>query len=317
MNTKKYISLLSIIAFLSITLILIMVFKDKGYKLPKLSKINSEITQIEISRGEEGIIVIKKENSEWIINEKYKADNNTLSQMIKALTKSEISDIISRGDENSILKYELNNSNTLTVKAINSQGKEVRNFSLGTKATLPYQTYGQIKKDKNVYLLTSDVNLRDLFETTEYNLRNKVLFNINSVDITKLIIAKPKDLTFSLTRMTNKESEITNIQTVPYYYEAEYTDSNKKEIAADKAFGQLSALSSINANGFLDENFPETEVNLDIHINYNETNSVSYTISYPIDGKYEVRLDRDPVRYYLDENKVNRIINSITALRKQ
>ena len=103
---KKYTILSSIILILIIILVSIMLLKNKGYSLPKLKVINSDIQEIIINRNSNENISIKydKNKEKWIINNKYNADTMIVENIINALKSVQPIEIVSRGDKDSIQK---------------------------------------------------------------------------------------------------------------------------------------------------------------------------------------------------------------------
>ena len=172
--TKKYITLSSIIVVLIIILIATMFLKNRGYSLPTLKAINSNISEIIVNRGLNETISIKYKDNNWIINDKYNADDALIDSMTNALNNIQPVEIVSRGDDDTISKYKLSDEEVLSVKALDSSSKEVRNIKFGMKSTFGNSVYGKIDNDKNIYLLGNTAsNPKDIFDKTQNDLINK------------------------------------------------------------------------------------------------------------------------------------------------
>ena len=70
---KKYIILSSIVVVLAIILILTVTLKNKGYSLPQFKTINTQLSEITITRNGNETITIKFNDNKWTVNDKYNA----------------------------------------------------------------------------------------------------------------------------------------------------------------------------------------------------------------------------------------------------
>ena len=133
---KKYIILSSIVAVLAIILILTITFtlKNKGYSLPQFKAINTQLSEITITRNGNETITIKFNDNKWIINDKYNANINAVESITNAFNNIQPVELLSRGNTEILDKYSLTDNEALIVKAKDSSSKEVRNIRFGMKA---------------------------------------------------------------------------------------------------------------------------------------------------------------------------------------
>jgi len=306
---KKYIVLISIIVVLSLSLILTVLFKDKGYAIPNLKTIKTDIVNIEITKAGETIKISKKDGT-WFINDEYNANQNAVSNMVYSINSMTINDLVSRGDDDTLSRYSLDSENVLSVIAFNDKNKEVRNFSVGSKGDVGYQVYGQIYGDKNIYTISSDNNLRDLFDKDIDSLRNRtitsiIVGNINNVDITK------ESTTYVLNKVSPETPPSTNDAPIPSYWVA--TWNNNETIDAPLMSGVLYALANIEANGFLNLDTEKTNTLYEISIMSTEDeNPLAFTLfDANNENNYEISLAGDNTRYFISEEVAKRIIDNV------
>lgn len=305
---KKYIILISIIVLLSISLILTILFKDKGFSIPSLKAIDGNIVNIEITKAGKTIKVSKKDGI-WLINDEYNANQGMADNMESSIKNISISDIVSRGDTNTISRYSLDSSNVITVFAFDDKNKEVRNLSIGSKAQTDYQVYAQIDKDKYIYIVASDSNLRDLFDKNINDLRHKTITSTIAGNIKHLGITKD-NTAYSLNKISPKTTS-TNEIPLPSYWQANW--NNNESIENTLVLDILYAVSNIEAEGFLNSN-NKTNILYEITMTPSEVENspISITLFSPnSENQYEVSLVGDPTRYFVTEQVAKRIINNI------
>ena len=291
-TTKKYAILSSIIIILAIILVLTIFLKNRGYSLPTLKAINSEITEIRINRGtnETAFIIIKLEDGKWTVNEKYNADLNIVASMTNALNSIQPVEIISRGyaEAEDREKYKLLDDESLNVIAIDDSSKEARNIRFGMKSTLGNNVYSQIDKDKNIYLLGNlSSNPKDIFDKTEDDIINKTISSIRNDSINKIIISyNNKDYTLE------KSEDATN-----------WIKDNNSNININDLYGQVYTIANLKADGVIKEDLNKNSVLYKIEISA-DSNTLSYEIlnkNNNTNNNYEVSLENDNNRYYITD----------------
>ncbi|WP_295160792.1 DUF4340 domain-containing protein [uncultured Brachyspira sp.] len=300
--TKKYITLSSVIAVLIIILAAVSFFKNKGYSLPVLKKINSNISEIIINRGANETILIKYDGNKWTVNNKYNADNSLIESMTNTLSIIQPIEIVSRGDDNSSAKYKLSDDEALTVQAFDNSSKEIRNIKFGMKSAFGNSVYSKINNDKNIYLLgNSSSNPKDIFDKTENDLINKTISKIRNDDIEKIIIDDNNN-TYALERDNNNWLKTWN----------------NTEVKANDIYSSIFDLSNLNADGVItNENIKENNMLYKINIQSYSNDNISYEVLNNTDsGKYEIIRTNDNNRYYIDERSFSNFMQSVNNIIK-
>lgn len=298
--TKKYITLSSIIVILIIILIAITFMKNRGYSLPELKKINSNISEITIKRGANETISIKYNDNKWTVNDKYNADDNLLTSITNALSTIQPIEIVSRGDDNSISKYKLSNEESLTVSALDNSSKEVRNIKFGMKSTFGNSVYAKINNDNNIYLLgNTSTNPKDIFDKTENDLINKTISQIRNDDIEQITIEYNNN-SYTLSKNTND----TNNTWIKNW--------NNNTVQGNDIYTSVFTLANLNADGLITNDNINKNTSL-YKINIQALNgNISYEVLNKLDdNNYEIANNNDNNRYYMTENSFNSFKESI------
>ena len=305
MINKKYITLISIIIILTIILTITIFLKNKGYSLPNLKAINSNITEIKINRADKENISIKLTDNKWTVSDKYNADNSLIESMTNVLYNIQPVEIVSRGDAEALQKYKLSDDEILTVTVLDNSSKEIRNIKFGMKSTIGNTVYGQIANDKNIYLLgNTSSNPKDIFDKTESDFINKTISSIRHDNIQKITIEYNNN---SYTLEKSKDDENSWIKTW-----------NNNSISVNDAYSSVFAMANLKADGLIeDNNMAKNQYLYKISIQTSEGSTLSYSILNKMnDGNYEITLDNDSNRYYLSDSAFNNLeesINKITA----
>ena len=303
--TKKYITLSSIIVVLIIILIATMFLKNRGYSLPTLKAINSNISEIIVNRGLNETISIKYKDNNWIINDKYNADAALIDSMTNALNNIQPVEIVSRGDDDTISKYKLSDEEVLSVKALDSSSKEVRNIKFGMKSTFGNSVYGKIDNDKNIYLLGNTAsNPKDIFDKTQNDLINKTISKIRNDEIDSITIEYNNN-SYTLERQKND----TNNNWVKTW--------NNNTVKGNDVYTSIFTLANLNADGIITNESINKNASL-YKINIQSTNNnMTYEILNKLDdNNYEIVKNNDNNRYYMTENSFNTFIEAINYIIK-
>ena len=280
---KKYAILSSIIVILAVILVLTVLLKNRGYSLPTLKAINSNISEIKINRGTNETLSIKLNEGKWILNEEYIADSDIIESMTNALNLIKPVEIISRGEDDKE-KYKLLDEELLTVIAIDNSLKELRNIKFGMKATLGNNVYAQIDKDKNIYLLGNlSSNPKDIFDKSEDDIINKTISSIRNDKINKITVSyNNKDYTL-------EKSESTNWLKV----------WNNSTVKVDDLYSPIYTIANFKADGLIRENLDKNLALYKIEI-FADNDFVLYEILNK-NNNYEVSLSNDNNRYYIND----------------
>lgn len=303
--TKKYITLSSIIVVLIIILIATMFLKNRGYSLPTLKAINSNISEIIVNRGLNETISIKYKDNNWIINDKYNADAALIDSMTNALNNIQPVEIVSRGDDDTISKYKLSDEEVLSVKALDSSSKEVRNIKFGMKSTFGNSVYGKIDNDKNIYLLGNTAsNPKDIFDKTQNDLINKTISKIRNDEIDSITIEYNNN-SYTLERQKND----TNNNWIKTW--------NNNTVKGNDVYTSIFTLANLNADGIITNESINKNASL-YKINIQSTNNnMTYEILNKLDdNNYEIVKNNDNNRYYMTENSFNTFIEAINYIIK-
>ena len=297
-TTKKYAILLSIIIILSVILVLTILLKNRGYSLPTLKAINSNISEIKINRGTNETLSIKLNEGKWILNEEYIADSDIIESMTNALNLIKPVEIISRGEDDKE-KYKLLDEELLTVIAIDNSLKELRNIKFGMKATLGNNVYAQIDKDKNIYLLGNlSSNPKDIFDKSEDDIINKTISSIRNDKINKITVSyNNKDYTL-------EKSESTNWLKV----------WNNSTVKVDDLYSPIYTIANFKADGLIRENLDKNLALYKIEI-FADNDFVLYEILNK-NNNYEVSLSNDNNRYYINDATFSNLKEAIDNIIK-
>lgn len=295
---KKYAILSSIIIILAVILVLTILLKNRGYSLPTLKAINSNISEIKINRGTNETLSIKLNEGKWILNEEYIADSDIIESMTNALNLIKPVEIISRGEDDKE-KYKLLDEELLTVIAIDNSLKELRNIKFGMKATLGNNVYAQIDKDKNIYLLGNlSSNPKDIFDKSEDDIINKTISSIRNDKINKITVSyNNKDYTL-------EKSESTNWLKV----------WNNSTVKVDDLYSPIYTIANFKADGLIKENLDKNLALYKIEI-FADNDFVLYEILNK-NNNYEVSLSNDNNRYYINDATFSNLKEAIDNIIK-
>lgn len=296
--SKKYAILSSIIVILVVILVLTILLKNRGYSLPTLKAINSNISEIKINRGTNETLSIKLNEGKWILNEEYIADLDIIESMTNALNLIKPVEIISRGEDDKE-KYKLLDEELLTVIAIDNSLKELRNIKFGMKATLGNNVYAQIDKDKNIYLLGNlSSNPKDIFDKSEDDIINKTISSIRNDKINKITVSyNNKDYTL-------EKSESTNWLKV----------WNNSTVKVDDLYSPIYTIANFKADGLIRENLDKNLALYKIEI-FTDNDFVLYEILNK-NNNYEVSLSNDNNRYYINDATFSNLKEAIDNIIK-
>lgn len=295
---KKYAILSSIIVILAVILVLTILLKNRGYSLPTLKAINSNISEIKINRGTNETLSIKLNEGKWILNEEYIADSDIIESMTNALNLIKPVEIISRGEDDKE-KYKLLDEELLTVIAIDNSSKELRNIKFGMKAMLGNNVYAQIDKDKNIYLLGNlSSNPKDIFDKSEDDIINKTISSIRNDKINKITVSyNNKDYTL-------EKSESTNWLKV----------WNNSTVKVDDLYSPIYTIANFKADGLIRENLDKNLALYKIEI-FADNDFVLYEILNK-NNNYEVSLSNDNNRYYINDATFSNLKEAIDNIIK-
>lgn len=297
---KKYIILSSIVVVLAVILILTVTLKNKGYSLPQLKSINTQLSEITITRNGNETITIKFNDNKWTVNDKYNADTKTIESITNAFNNIQPVELLSRGSSEILDKYSLTDSEALIVKAKDSSSKEVRNIKFGMKANFGNLVYAQINNDKNVYLIgNTPINPKNIFDKTEDDLINKTISSVKIDDINKITIS------YNNNSYTLEKPDSTN-----------WTKTwNNQNINQNDIYTSIYSIANLDADGLIKDDTQKSNLLYKIDIYLSEGKTVSYNI-YSKTDNYEIELVNDNNRYYLLESSFKNLEEKINDIIK-
>lgn len=148
----------------------------------KTIKTNDEPNAITITKDEQTIELLKKNNTWLVGKDEYIANKSDVEKMIKEIQEIKILDKVARsGNAENDEKYNLTESKQTVVKAFKN-GKEIQSFLLGKTSSTGSQTYACIANSKDIVLLSG--NVLSAFNKDEESLRGKTVYAIEESEIT-------------------------------------------------------------------------------------------------------------------------------------
>jgi len=184
---KEYIILPVIIVALILYLVL---YKSNrtNYTLPKLEKTTTkQIDKIEIKKGENTIVLNKKDDAWFIGAEAFPANSSKIDKMVDVISDLTLSALVS--ESKNYTRYELDNPQKITVKAY--EGNTLRRaFDLGKTAATSQHTFVKLAENPNVYHARG--NFRSTYDRTVSDLRDKIVMSFKKDEITEIAITQDK-----------------------------------------------------------------------------------------------------------------------------
>lgn len=194
---KEYIILAAIIVALSVYL-----YKRSSdrtlYELPQIPKVaQKDITKLQITKGKTDIILTKKDDKWYIEPQGYPADANKVKDMLNAIENFTLTALVS--ESKNYNRYELDAEQKTNVKAW--QGDKLSmDFDLGKTASSFRHTFVRPSGEERVF--HAQGNLKNSFDVSLDQLRDKAVLAFNPSDIQQIQIAKDQQsLDFTRTQV--------------------------------------------------------------------------------------------------------------------
>ena len=201
---KEYIFLFAII----VALILYLVMQRQTgthVEMPDIPQIAStEITKVEIQRPKNTIVLTRKDNDWEIGPNKYKADTNTVNQILNIIGSLSLTALVSKSKNYE--RYDLNSGNKISVKAWTGETLR-REFNIGKPAPSYRHTFVTMPDNNNVYHALN--NFRYTFEKSLDDMRDKTILSFDKKDIHHIAI-KSDQTTASYQRRSQEKSDEEN-----------------------------------------------------------------------------------------------------------
>ena len=206
MKTRKIVLITVDLILLIIGIIQIIIGARSTVKIFDFS---DEPDKIVIEKSDENLTIVK-EDGKWLINnEKYEATESYVDSMvnraqyIKALDK-----VASLSNAASVDKYEFDEDNAIKV-TVSAGSKELRTFTLGKDSTTGVQCYATINGANDIYLIDGDY--RNVYDKTVEQLRSKVVYSEESVNISSVAITPAGGDTWSVSRHGDAEDLVWSV----------------------------------------------------------------------------------------------------------
>jgi len=194
---KEYIILVLIIIALSVYLY--MRSADRTlYELPQLPQVNQkELTKLEITQGNNVIILNKKDDQWFIAPAEYPTDTNKVEDMLKAIDNLDLTALVSESENYN--RYELDEKQKINVKAFQRDTLKL-DIDVGKTASSFRHTFVRPTGDERVF--HAQGNLKNVFDVTVDALRNKTVLSLKPADIQQFTINKEQQsLAFTRTQV--------------------------------------------------------------------------------------------------------------------
>ncbi|MGD8291926.1 MAG: DUF4340 domain-containing protein [Desulfobacterales bacterium] len=207
---KEYLILAIVIVALSVYLV--MRRGDRTlYELPEMPKLSQkDITRLEITRGQTVIDLNKKDDNWYIAPKEYPANTDLVKGMLEGIEKLTLTALVSESKTYNL--YDLTDDTRINVKAWQGDNLK-RDIDVGKTASSFRHTFVKPAGNDRVYHARG--NLRNTFETTVEDLRDKKVLTFAPADIQEIQIIK-ENQSLKLVRAQQPATD-------------ESTDADKKE----------------------------------------------------------------------------------------
>lgn len=237
MKTRKIV-LLALDAILFVILICQIIF-SAGEKTKNLL-LTKEPTEITISTPSEKFSLVK-ENDSWFVGEKkYPANENYVESVLRTVRSIKLLDKVGvLNSEAESIRYELNDDKKIEV-TVKSDSEILRTLTIGKDASNGVQNYVLVDGSKDIYLATG--NLRSQFDRDTNYFRSKIVLDLEPNEISSVELTDSNKNVWSISRMGSGDDVVWN--------------SSLKEIEIDgeKAIDWFENLASITTPKWFDDN---------------------------------------------------------------
>jgi len=184
---KEYIILAIIIIALSVYLV--MRRGDRTlYELPDIPQVSQkEITRLQISRGKTVIDLNKKDSNWYLAPKEYPADAGKIKNMLDNIEKLTLTALVSESGNYSL--YDLSGEAKINVKAWQGENLK-RDIDVGKTASSFRHTFVKTVDDERVFHARG--NLRNAYDTTLNDLRDKMILTYTPAEIQQIQITAEK-----------------------------------------------------------------------------------------------------------------------------
>lgn len=250
MKVKKEYAILSVVI---IALGLYLFFRNTDrttYTLPELPAIKTQdLTKIEIGKGDQTVILTRRDNDWFVSPGDYPADATLVNRMLDTLAGLKVTALVSK--TRNYAHYELDGDKQLRVTAYQGD-KAMRTLHIGKAAGTMRHTHITLADDPNVYHARG--NFRQDFDQSVASLRDKTVLAFKSDDIAEFSI-DTGDRTVMLQKTEApqpSEDNATASEAKPESAtDVEWKTADGQVVANDAVQKLLSALSGLKCRAYL------------------------------------------------------------------
>ena len=183
--SKKKIILLSIIAALSLVLVLqIVLGRDEAFRTVGLGE-DVSIDEIVIVNADGESLKLILENGLWLVSErKFPGDQEKIANIVDKISSVKVIDAVS--SRKLYERYEVDEGSRITVTALQN-GTSVRTLYLGKASATSKQSYLLMDDDSRVLLVSG--NYRRDFSKQQDDFRDKNILSIKPESISRLVLS--------------------------------------------------------------------------------------------------------------------------------
>ncbi len=249
---KEYIILVLII--LALSAYLYMRRTDRTlYELPEIPPVaEKDLTKLEITKGKTNIVLNKKDEKWYIAPAEYPTDADKIKDMLNALADLTLTALVS--ESKNYNRYDLTDDQRINVKAWQDDNLKL-DIDVGKTASSFRHTFVKPSGDERVFHARG--NLKNSFDVTVDDLRDKTVLSLKPADIQQISINKEQQsLAFTRTPVpvevkapdAEKSTEAT-----PPAPKLVWQAANGKAVDESALNQLLNAVSNLRCEKFIDD----------------------------------------------------------------
>lgn len=220
------------------------------YTLPELPAVKTQdLTKIEIGKGDQNVVLTRKDDGWLVAPGDYPADGNLVDRMLDALADLKVTALVS--ETRNYTRYELDENQQIRVTAYQDD-KAVRSFHIGKAAETMRHTHITLSEDPHVY--HAQGNFRQDFDHSVDSLRDKTVLAFKKEDVTEYsITTEGKTVTIKKTTTTpapegdNAAADAQHENTTA----VEWKTADGQSVASDAVQRLLAELSGLKCRTYL------------------------------------------------------------------
>jgi len=199
---KEYLALIGIIVVLLLYLIISGGKNKMSYEIPNIANIDAgEINRIEVTQGDNTLVLTGKEDTWKILPQEYPADSVKVKDMLDSIEKLTLTELAAENKD--FQRYELNDEKKISVTAFKND-VQLRKFDIGKTSSTYRHTFVRIQDDTNIYYARNSI--RSHFEQELKELRDKIVLAFEKAEISTAVFTT-HNLQFSKQMLPKETSE--------------------------------------------------------------------------------------------------------------